>query len=121
MKGGETVRGVVEIGGETGAGSVALFSVGPTGAVTDLGEFLQPAADGRARFAFPTAWADPAAAGQAPVPLVLVAIATDRPVAAFAGLDDGYTAKSVMPHLRYWLQEDGQPGGVGLRALTLTP
>lgn len=119
VKGGETVRGVVETGGKTGA--VALFSVGPTGAVTDLGEFLQPSADGRARFAFPTAWADPAAAGQAPVPLVLVAIATDRPVAAFAGLDDGYTAESVMPHLRYWLQEDGQPGGVGLRALTLTP
>ena len=123
VKGGETVRGVVEIGGETGAGagSVALFSVGPTGAVTDLAEFLQPPADGRARFAFPTAWAEPPAADSAPVPLLLVAIATDRPVAAFDGLDDGYTAESVMPHLRYWLQEDGQPGGVGLRALTLTP
>jgi len=119
VKGGEAVRGTIDMGGDLGA--VTLFSVGPTGAVTDLGEFLQPAAEGRARFAFPTAWTDPAAAGSAPVPLLLVAIATDRPVAAFAGLDDGYTAESVMPHLRYWLQEDGQPGRVGLRALTLTP
>ena len=86
----------------------------------ELGEWLQPAADGRARFAFPTAWADPAA-DRGPVPLVLVAITTDRPVAAFAALEDGFTADSVMPHLRYWLQEDGQPGGVALRALTLTP
>jgi hypothetical protein len=39
-------------------------------------------------------------------------------VAAFAGSDDGHPAQSVMPHLRCRLQEDGRPGGVGLRALT---
>lgn len=94
--------------------SVTLLLIGQTGAVARLDRWLRPATGpGSANavdFQVPLTL-DPA---EEPVEALLLALVTPRPVPGLAEIQDGYTAETVLPLVRWHLEQSGEPASVAL-------
>ncbi len=107
VKSGATVQGQVE--GAAGR-SVALFLVSEAGGATNLKQWVATSSDGTASFSFTVSLAP----GAPPAPQLILALATDRPLAKLDAVPNGVTVKSLMPFVDVELSSESLKAATGL-------
>lgn len=98
VKSGSNVTGTVE---GLNNRALSLFLVSESGGATNLKPWVSIASDGTATFTFTVSLAK----GAPPAPQLLLAIATEKPLAKLDSVPNGVTARSLMPFIELQLAD----------------